>query len=54
LIVALWPAFFKKGAHEKCKARLIEDMLKIGPFDPRWCMPKILEMNPLALLISIG
>jgi hypothetical protein len=36
------------------KARIIEDMLKIGPFDPRWCMPKIFEMNPLALLISIG
>jgi hypothetical protein len=35
------------------KARLIEDMLKIGPFDPRWCVPKILEMSPLASLIGV-
>ena len=36
------------------KARLIEDMLKIGPFDPRWCVPKMLEMNPLASMISVN
>ena len=36
------------------KARLIEDMLKIGLFDPRWCVPKMLEMNPLASMISVN
>ncbi len=35
------------------KARLIERALKIEPLDPRWCVPSILEQNPLAWMIVI-
>ncbi len=36
------------------KARAIERALKIEPLDPRWCVPSILEQNPLAWMIVDG
>ncbi len=36
------------------KARLIEQMLGIGPFDQRWCVPSMLEKNPLAWMIRVN
>lgn len=35
------------------KAHAIERALKIEPLDPRWCVPGILEQNPLAWMIVI-
>jgi len=36
------------------KARLIEQMVGIGPFDQHWCVPGILEKNPLAWMIRVN
>ncbi len=36
------------------KARLIQDSLHSGPFDPRWCLPSKLADNPLAWMITIN
>ncbi len=36
------------------KARLIGDMLDIVPMDPRWCLPELVDDNPLAWMIQIN
>ncbi len=36
------------------KARVIQDSLKIGPFDPHWSLPSKLAHNPLAWMISVN
>ena len=36
------------------KARVIQDSLKIGLMDPRWCLPSKLADNPLAWMISVN
>lgn len=36
------------------KARVIQDILKIGPFDPQWCLPSKLADNPLVWMISVN
>ena len=35
------------------KARAIERGLKIEPLDPRWCVPSVMEKNPLAWMIVV-
>jgi hypothetical protein len=36
------------------KARLILDQLDSFQFDPRWCLPGMLETNPLAWIVEIN
>ncbi len=35
------------------KAKQVRDRLKIGLFDPKWCLPSLLDVNPLAWLVEI-
>jgi len=35
------------------KARQIRDALKIGVFDPKWCLPSLLDENPLVWMVEV-
>ena len=35
------------------KARQIRDVLKIGVFDPKWCLPSLLDANPFVWMVEI-
>ncbi len=35
-------------------ARRIENLLRMGPLDPRWCLPSLLDQNPQAWLIMVN
>lgn len=35
------------------KAREIGDMFSIVPMDPRWCLPELIDDNPMAWMISV-
>ena len=36
------------------KAKVIRDTLKMGQFDPNWCLPSKLKGNPLVWMISVN
>jgi hypothetical protein len=36
------------------KAKIVKDALKMGPFDPDWCLPSRLNDNPLAWMIMVN
>jgi len=36
------------------KARLIRDMLKMYPFDPRWCLPSKIDDNPFVWMVQVN
>jgi len=36
------------------KARQIRDALKIGVLDPKWCLPSLLDENPLVWMIEVN
>lgn len=36
------------------KAKLIRDMLGMYPFDPRWCLPSLVDKNPLVWLLEVN
>ncbi len=35
------------------KSKIIRDELDLMPFDPRWCLPALLEHNPLVWMLEI-
>lgn len=35
------------------KARQIRKVLKIGVFDPKWCLPSLLEANPMVWMVEV-
>lgn len=36
------------------KAKLIRDMLRMGPMDPNWCLPNLVDRNPLAWMLEVN
>ena len=36
------------------KSRVIWDRLKLMQLDPAWCLPSLLDENPLAWMISVN
>jgi hypothetical protein len=36
------------------KARQIRDLIKTYPMDPHWCLPGLIDQNPLAWMISVN
>ncbi len=36
------------------KAREIGDMFNIVPMDPRWCLPELMDDNPMAWMIQVN
>ena len=36
------------------KSKIIRDVLDIMPMDPRWCLPELLERNPLVWMLEIN
>lgn len=36
------------------KSKIIRDILDIMPMDPRWCLPELLERNPLVWMIEVN
>jgi hypothetical protein len=41
----------KTGAN---KARLIRDTFGMYQFDPRWCLPSLIDMNPLVWMLEVN
>ncbi len=35
------------------KSRVIRDTLKMRQFDPRWCLPSLMDENPLVWMIEV-
>jgi hypothetical protein len=36
------------------KARVIEKMIGVGPFDPQWMLPTLIEKNPLVWMAEVN
>ncbi len=35
------------------KSRVVRDTLKMSQFDPRWCLPSLMDENPLVWMIEV-
>ena len=35
------------------KARVIRDMFGMGHFEPRWCLPSLMDQNPLVWILEV-
>ena len=49
----LCEAFGVKKSTGYNKSKLVRDMLEIGQFDPRWCLPSLMDANPLVWMIEV-
>ena len=47
-------AFSVKSSTVGGKSKLIRDMFKMYPFDPRWALPSKIDQNPVAWMISVN
>jgi hypothetical protein len=36
------------------KSRVVRDMLKMRQFDPSWCLPSLMDENPLVWMIEVN
>jgi hypothetical protein len=36
------------------KAKLIRDMFDMSPFDPNWCLPSLVDDNPLIWMLTVN
>ena len=36
------------------KARAIENAIRVGPFDPQWTLPSLIEKNPLFWMAEVN
>jgi hypothetical protein len=36
------------------KARVIREMFSMGPFEPRWCLPSLMDENPLVWMLEVN
>ena len=36
------------------KSKIIRDVLDIGPMDPRWCLPELLDSNPMVWMLEVN
>ena len=52
--VDLCTAFGVSESTVHSKARAIEEALAIGPLDPRWTLPSLVEKNPLTWMAEIN
>jgi hypothetical protein len=50
-LCALFGVSTSSGAN---KAKLIRDMLKMGPMDPNWCLPSRVDRNPLVWMVQVN
>ncbi len=50
----LCAAFGVSESATHAKARVIEEMLGTGPFDRRWTLPSLAEMNPLVWMVEVN
>lgn len=46
-------AFGVKQSTAGNKSRTVRDALNMGQFDPDWCLPSLLDKNPVAWLIQV-
>ncbi len=38
----------------QAKSKLVRDTLKMHQFDPNWCLPSLVERNPLVWMLSVN
>ncbi|MEB3357810.1 MAG: plasmid pRiA4b ORF-3 family protein [Synechococcales bacterium] len=50
----LYQEFGVSGSTGQSKSKQVRDVLKMGQFDPNWCLPSKLEDNPLVWMISFN
>jgi len=50
----LCAAFEAKKSTVANKAKLIRDMLKMYPLDPRWCLPSLVDDNPMVWILRVN
>ena len=50
-LCALFGVSMSSGAN---KAKLIRDMLKMGPMDPNWCLPSLVDRNPFVWMLEVN
>lgn len=49
----LYEAYGVKESTGQSKSRLVRDLLDMSPFDPDWCLPSLLNQNPMAWMITV-
>ncbi len=51
---ALCAAFGVNQSSAANKARLIREMLGMFQFDPRWCLPSLVDSNPMVWMLEVN
>ncbi len=50
----LYQAFGVGQSTGQSKSKLVRDLLKMSQFDPDWCLPSLIDQNPMAWMISFN
>ena len=50
----LCAAFGVSQSSGASKARLIREMFGMGYFEPRWCLPSLIDENPLVWMVEVN
>jgi hypothetical protein len=50
----LYAAFGVSQSSASTKSKMIRDMLRIGPFEPRWCLPSLMDENPMVWMLEVN
>jgi hypothetical protein len=50
----LCAAFGVSQSSAATKAKVIREMFRMGPFDPRWCLPSLMDENPLVWMLQVN
>jgi hypothetical protein len=50
----LCKAFGLSASTGAAKSKVVRDVLKMSYFDPNWCLPSLLDHNPMAWMITVN
>ncbi|MEW6660100.1 MAG: DUF6398 domain-containing protein [Thermodesulfobacteriota bacterium] len=50
----LCAAFGVSQSSAAAKAKVIREMFRMGPFEPRWCLPSLMDENPLVWMLEVN
>lgn len=50
----LCAAFGVSQSSAASKAKVIRDLFGMGPFEPRWCLPSLLDENPMVWMLEVN
>jgi hypothetical protein len=50
----LCDAFGVSQSSAATKAKMIRDLFRMGPFEPRWCLPSLMDDNPMVWMLEVN